>query len=502
MDKLTVLILAAGYGRRMGLLSEMINKSLVPYRQKPLISHIIEKFPVDTKFVIACGFLGYQIKDYLSLVRPDLDVTFVDIIDYNESSTGPGTTIKYCQPYLPENFIWISCDTLFEFDFTDKLDHSWIAVSEVPSEQSSEYSWVNKDNVIINKQSSSEPVNAFIGLMYVHGTEYFRLLNSSTEAIAGISSTTKAYKVNDWKDFGTYSKWKSHDGLSQTLSFVKPNELLYIDNKKVVKFTADQSLAEARFSRASINSKSLPTTIQFKSNFLAYDYMPGDPFYNWLTLDRFNLFLEWASKNIWDVKDTSNSDKTILAENFYHKKTVERLKKFREKYPDWKECETVNSFLVKSIDYYLEHIDLSSLTSSTLWCFIHGDLQFDNLLFDETTNKFTVIDWRTDFAGSAYGDLYYDIAKMLGGLYLNYKAIKNDLLEYNESNSRSRINDLSVENLDQYEQILKNWVDEHNLNWDKVKILVPIIYLNMAPLHEYPMDKYLVSYAQLLFSKL
>ena len=55
---LTVLILAAGYGRRMGPFSRMVNKGLIPYDNKPLISHIMEKFDTDTKFVIACGHMG------------------------------------------------------------------------------------------------------------------------------------------------------------------------------------------------------------------------------------------------------------------------------------------------------------------------------------------------------------------------------------------------------------------------------------------------------------
>jgi len=39
-------------------------------------------------------------------------------------------------------------------------------------------------------------------------------------------------------------------------------------------------------------------------------------------------------------------------------------------------------------------------------------------------------------------------------------------------------------------------------DWDKVKTLVPIIYLNMSPLHEAPFDKFLIALAQLFFSQL
>jgi len=68
---ITVLILAAGYGRRMGPFSRMVNKGLVPYDNKPLISHIIEKFDTETEFVIACGYMGQQLKDYVDSVHPE-----------------------------------------------------------------------------------------------------------------------------------------------------------------------------------------------------------------------------------------------------------------------------------------------------------------------------------------------------------------------------------------------------------------------------------------------
>ena len=78
-NKLTVLILAAGYGRRMGQFSRMVPKALVPYNNKPLISHIMEKFDISTRFVIACGHMGQHVKDYVSVVHQDKDIVFVDI---------------------------------------------------------------------------------------------------------------------------------------------------------------------------------------------------------------------------------------------------------------------------------------------------------------------------------------------------------------------------------------------------------------------------------------
>jgi len=167
---LTVIILAAGYGRRMGPFSRMVNKGLIPYDNKPLISHIMEKFDSDTKFVIACGNMGQQVKDYVSAVHTDKQIVYVDIEDYSEGSTGPATSIQACAKHVTGPFIWLSCDTLFEFDYRSKLDHNWIAVHPVDSNIAQDYCWVKRDGDTItkieNKQPSEQAVDAFIGLMY------------------------------------------------------------------------------------------------------------------------------------------------------------------------------------------------------------------------------------------------------------------------------------------------------------------------------------------------
>jgi aminoglycoside phosphotransferase (APT) family kinase protein len=141
------------------------------------------------------------------------------------------------------------------------------------------------------------------------------------------------------------------------------------------------------------------------------------------------------------------------------------------------------------------------LCTETSWKYIHGDLHFDNTIYDPESGKFTAIDWRTDFGGELYGDQYYDLAKMLGGLHLSYKDVKFEHYSYLEPKDRVQIGVPSVTHVVAYEAILQEWVQAQGLDWKKVKTLVPIIYLNMSPLHEAPFDKFLIALAQLHFSK-
>jgi NDP-sugar pyrophosphorylase family protein len=507
-NKLTVLILAAGYGRRMGPFSRMVNKSLVPYNNKPLISHIMEKFPTDTSFVIVCGNLGQQVKEYVSIVHEEKTVTYVDIPEFDDATTGPATTIRYCAEYLPGAFMWITCDTLFDFDYSNRLDENWIAVHPVDSNVSQDYCWVERNGNDItgvrNKVKSTHAVDAFIGLMYAKDSTFIENLNTENakDVYKGFDNLNlKAYTVRMWQDFGTYEKWKQlSEGLPE-VSFPKPDELFYADNGKIIKYTSNAKLATLRHQRALLNPLAMPDNVSHSGHFLFYDSAPGETLYTCLTLEIFKKCLEWGESTLWKQAETFG-DTFSYAETFYHTKTLDRLEKFRTKYSTWVECPVVNGCDVKTIEEYLEDIDFAWLASETRWCFTHGDMQFDNIIYDATSDKFTAIDWRTDFAGDLYGDMYYDLAKMLGGLYLSYKSVKENKLTYVEEDASVTIDIPSVESVLLYTEDLKSWALDRGMDWDKVRTLVPIIYLNMAPLHEAPFDKYLISLAQLHFSYL
>jgi CTP:phosphocholine cytidylyltransferase-like protein len=524
-NKLTVLILAAGYGRRMGPFSRMIPKALIPYNNKPLISHIMEKFDTPVRFVIACGHMGQLIKDYVNAVHSDKDVVFVDIADYAEGNTGPATSIQACSKYIRGGFMWLACDTLFDFEYKDKLDHNWIGVHPVDSTIAQDYCWIERDAdkivSVYNKQPSKTAVDAFVGLMYAKDDEYLNKLISvkAKETPEGFDlSNLKAHTIRRWKDFGTYEKWEELSSEFTDVSFPKPDELFYNDAKKIIKFWTNPKQAEMRVKRAEANIEAMPANVFKSGNFLVHDFAKGDIVYNQATPEIFKKMLTWCDTVLWkDAPETSEDHKGEICNKFYYVKTMERVEQFRVKYSEWSEPREVNGQTVETIDYYLSKIDFDWLCKTTNWKFVHGDLHFDNTIYDpgqylgpltmyesekhKFIDKFTAIDWRTDFGGELYGDQYYDLAKMLGGLHLSYKDIKHEKYSYAEDNNKVTLQAPSVDDVALYEAMLKEYVDAKGLDWKKVKTLVPIIYLNMSPLHEAPFDKFLVALAQLHFSK-
>jgi NDP-sugar pyrophosphorylase family protein len=75
--QLTVLITTSGMGSRLGNLTQFTNKSLIVVGNKPALSHIIEKYPPDTTFVITLGYFGDQVKEFLNgLVKKEVGNQF------------------------------------------------------------------------------------------------------------------------------------------------------------------------------------------------------------------------------------------------------------------------------------------------------------------------------------------------------------------------------------------------------------------------------------------
>ena len=75
----------------------------------------------------------------------------------------------------------------------------------------------------------------------------------------------------------------------------------------------------------------------------------------------------------------------------------------------------INNKHINSIRNLLNKLNWNKITTGDLY-FIHGDLQFDNILHTGY-KSFILLDWRQSFGNYVdKGDIYYDISKLLGGL--------------------------------------------------------------------------------------
>ena len=92
-----VCIPCAGLGSRLGPITKFINKSLVSINNRPVLSHIIDKFPSDTEFVVPLGYKGNLIRQFLSAAYPDNIFHFVEVSPFEGDRSRSGPNFAFLQ---------------------------------------------------------------------------------------------------------------------------------------------------------------------------------------------------------------------------------------------------------------------------------------------------------------------------------------------------------------------------------------------------------------------
>ena len=502
-----VCILTAGRGTRMGALGDNINKALLPINQKAAISWIIEKFPSETHFVIALGHKGNQVREFLALTYPAKAFDFVEVENFDGTGSGPGKSLLACHDHLQRPFYFVSCDTLWNGPIEWGRDHDWLAVATVPDTDTDMYCNVKiqGEKAVGLKDKSfvaSQEYKAFTGLCFIlnfnsfwDGLSHPTLIADEHQISNGIQALIDNHEVGiqeiEWIDIGEEKKYRAALALFENYDFAKQSEHLYICGRHVVKYFEDQSVASKRVQKARMNPHVFPAVSYLEGNFYSYKFITGKTLYKENNNQVFRRLLDWLDEALWRDVDVDQATFTAVCSKFYFDKTFSRLQAFDMKYPGFDQECIINGQLTPSARSLLGLVDWE-LLSNGLPSFIHGDLQFDNIIYDPQSKKFTLIDWRQDFAGKVeYGDRYYDFAKLLGGMILNYDLIKMALMDFKEDGNEIHFDFAQRNSGNMFRGTLSSFLGRKGYDFSRVELLVGIIFINMSPLHHYPFDKLL-----------
>jgi NDP-sugar pyrophosphorylase family protein len=478
--KYKVCILAAGIGSRMDALSNHINKAVLPVNFKAVISHIIEKFDNDVEIVVAVGHKKETIQEYLDLAYPERKITYIEVDRYMGPGTGPGYSLLQCKNHLQCPFIFYASDTLV-LEKVPEPDHNWFGIA--PVKETEQYCTVKIKNNLVSQLDDKIKTNnkfAFIGLAGIHDHEhFFDALEKDKEIKGGEIQVSNGFNrlIGEklvpigftWFDTGTLDNYKetneSFSGGNVKFDFSKGDEFIYFVNGKVIKYFADREIVDNRHQRA-IHLKGLcPEIENKKGNFYSYKKIDGQVLYDVLNRQLVRDFLRWSRTNLWKQINLSEEEQKKFNEackKFYFEKTMSRIKKFYEKTNIDDEWSNINGIQVPPLKELLEKVDWELVTRGVPTNF-HGDLQFDNVLTTRDTQsnlqKFILLDWRQDFGGLVeHGDLYYDLAKLYGGVTLSYQLIKKGEFSFDISGNsvyyNFSVNNDLIEAKEEYESFL------------------------------------------------
>lgn len=171
-----VVIPAAGIGSRLEDITKYISKALVPLGGVAAISRIMDMFPENTEFVVAAGYKGELLKEYLHLAYAKQKITVCDVSPYEGAGSGLGYSLLCCREYLQEPFVFCSCDTLVD-EIIPKPEKNWMGYGI--RENLSRYRTVHaaENGIVenIGEKGADESAYAkpYIGLAGIHDYEQF-----------------------------------------------------------------------------------------------------------------------------------------------------------------------------------------------------------------------------------------------------------------------------------------------------------------------------------------
>jgi len=521
--KYKVLITTSGIGSRLGDLTDFTNKALVRVGDKPAITHIIESYPKDTSFVITLGHYGNHVKEYVGIAHPELDVSYVVV----DKFVGPGTSLAYsilqAKQELQCPFVFNACDTILKdnsvlLQSTKKLQNFCFGNHK---KNTSQYATllVEKDKLLKIKDKGELNYDfAYIGLCGIRDYDLFweeletaycdDQNNSSLYEGTAINKMlkTKVFafcETDGWLDIGNVGELEKTRQYFEVSAEVleKKEESIYFFDDHVIKFFSNKEINKNRIIRAKQLGDLVPTIVDYGDNFYKYEKSKGKLFSKSVTEESFKRFLDWSMENLWrrqeyfpDAPNTrQNPDFNKTCHDFYIKKSLKRI----DAYLDGKrDSDTIiNGVRVPAAKKMLEKLDTQWLCNGIPSQF-HGDFILDNVL--ETKSGFCLLDWRQDFGGNlVVGDIYYDLAKLNHNLTINHEIANKKLFDHSPENCYILCNSKLVA----CKEILKTFITENGFDYKKVELLTAIIWINMAPLHEYPFRKFLYNFGKYNLNK-
>ena len=368
----------------------------------------------------------------------------MEIDKYDSETTGPGYSALMCSKHLQKPFYFIMGDCLIDSPLPH-IDGNWLGVS--PTSFPEKYSTINvnnDDDIISFMDKNIDGYDlAFIGLGSIFDYETFwsELQNNikNNELVSAFENpknypTFKIKKLK-WLDTGNL------DDLEKAKEYFNDNplslkkdvsEITYKDDNIFLKFTPDTEILKRRTIRAKHLGHNIPNNFGFTDDFIYYDWVEGDTLYELDDLFVFKNFLRVFEEKI-KITTKCNIDDI---RKFYIDKTNKRVNLFLPKYhSDYYNLEhEINGIKLPSMKSVLETIDFQQLDNNPFYNLFHGDLHFDNIVYNKNEDKYYYIDWRDSFGDSVdFGDLYYDLSKFYGGLLIPYNLMKNEnLITYNE----------------------------------------------------------------------
>ena len=503
-----VLITTSGIGRRLGELTKYTNKSLIKVGDKLAICHIIEKYNKNVEFVITLGYYGNLVKDFLELAYPTHTFTFVWVDKYEGEGSSLAYSLLQAKEYLQCPFMFNCCDSLTTNNIEIPNENT-LYVNDIKS--GTLYSTVTTVDDNISKLNNKGEINfdfIYTGISFIKNyTDYWTILevnysndnNFNLGDVEVIQKMLKKYKfkykiLTEWYDSGNLTELSERIKKIYKCNYTvldKNNESICFFPDYVIKFFANKEVCKNRISRGNILYPLTPKILGCKDNFIKMELVNGELMSDLKTHGEISKLLNWTKNNLWISTGINNMNFKEICKKFYVDKTMKRVKMMLGMTQDYKVINNMNTGTIYDL---FNQIDFNTLFTEDCSHF-HGDFILDNII--KTKESYKLLDWRQDFGGELYnGDKYYDLAKLRHNIIFNHENISNNLYNIKIKNDNVTVDLKCNYTLINQLKDFDNFVLDNKLDLKKIKILTALIWINMSPLHEYPLNEFLFNFGK------
>ena len=504
--KLSVLITTSGVGSRLGNFTRYSNKCLVKVGDIPVITRILNSYPDNTDFYVTLGHNGNLVRQYLEIAHPDLSFQFINVDKYEGEGSSLAYSLLAAKAFLQKPFVYHACDTIVE-KYSPSLSENWIGAYKKMN--STHYTTINVQGDVVERINPKGEINydyEYIGVSGIVNYEIFwkKLENiyncnpkdtsindalAINEMIGDVDFKVKIF--SEWSDIGNIDSLnKARETYASKHTVLdKDREAIYFLEDKVVKFFRDSEINKKRVERIKHLNGLTPEILSSSDNFYSYKYLSGSLAADNYDREMITKLLGWAKNNLWkNRKDLADLGRK-QCRKFYYDKTFGRVEDLLKQIKKTDEEDCINGCLVPSVKDMFLGLEEDLLLNGT-FCNFHGDFILDNILI--TDDGFSLIDWRQDFSGNLdVGDVYYDLAKLNHNLFFNHHNIESGLFDIKECSEEILVDLKMNYRFFLAKQKFDKWCLENDYDVRKINILTSIIWINMSPLHSYPLNKFL-----------
>jgi hypothetical protein len=379
--------------------------------------------------------------------------------------------------------------------------------------EAKEYSLVYKNNFYY-KGDKIHKGNAFTGVFRTNKEKIKNAINQTgykKDLMYIIESLKDELKPEymTWIDVGHEINYhKAKNLLISSRSF---NTIRVIENKGIlVKTSENKDKINDEIEYISMIPSDVkvyfPRIIEKNSNQVKMEY------YGYPTLAEYMLY--WKIDNVYwnqifsaieNVLDEFSKYKYSIGFNayfdFYYHKLEDRLEKFKNQIDLkflFEDYLTINNKQFKNIQLLNEQIKqkITSLYNENDFTIMHGDLCFNNILYDIYSNIIRLIDARGSFGKckGIYGDKKYDIAKFTHSIIGQYDYIVNNVFKIEIFNNKIFYEIPKRENYEHLKKLNLELIEKNNYSYKDIIFLVGLLFVSMTPLHNDNIDRQITMY--------